>query len=212
MARVPPNIPLHSTGNGMRLIKEIQSTIIEHQRMVESLFADPKQAEDIERAALMIADCLRSGGTVLIFGNGGSAADAQHIAGELVGRFKMERRGLRAIALTTDSSIMTSLTNDFGYDEIFSRQVEALGREGDLAVAISTSGNSPNILRAIDSARERNIPVLGITGRDGGAMRTRCSHCIIIPASDTPRIQEGHALVYHILCGLVEKLVCGEQE
>lgn len=193
----------------MNLEREVRSIITDHQRMVENMLADPDLTGAIVRAAEMIAGCLTGGGTVLVFGNGGSAADAQHIAGELVGRFRMERRGLRAIALTTDSSIMTSLTNDFGYDEIFSRQVEALGREGDLALAISTSGNSPNILRAIGAARERKLTVLGLTGRDGGRMREVCDHLIIIPCPDTPRIQEGHTLVYHILCGLVEQLVCG---
>jgi D-sedoheptulose 7-phosphate isomerase len=120
----------------------------------------------------------------------------------------MERRGLRAIALTTDSSVMTSLTNDFGYDEIFSRQVEALGKRGDIALAISTSGNSPNVIKAIFAAHDQGLKVIGLSGREGGGMRSLCDHLIVIPSPDTPRIQEGHALVYHILCGLVEQIIC----
>ncbi len=192
----------------MNLNEEVHGVILEHRRMVDAMLADVQLMEAVSRAARMIAERLGNGGTLLVFGNGGSAADAQHIAGELVGRFKMKRRGLRAIALTTDSSVMTSLTNDFGYDEIFSRQIEALGREGDVALAISTSGNSPNILRAIDAAHGKGMTILGLSGRDGGKMRSRCDHLIIIPSPDTPRIQEGHTLVYHILCGCIEKLVC----
>lgn len=194
----------------MNLNDAIRTAILDHQRVVESLLADPRFTGDIGHAAGMIAGCIGNGGTVLVFGNGGSAADAQHIAAELVGRFLMERRGLRAIALTTDSSIMTSLANDFGADEVFSRQVDALGRPGDIALAISTSGNSPNVLRAIETARAKEMTVIGLSGRDGGKMRGVCDHLLVIPSPDTPRIQEGHALVYHILCGLVEQLVCGE--
>lgn len=193
----------------MNQTEEIRSIILAHQRMVETMLADPGLAEDTGRAARMIAECIRRDGAVLVFGNGGSAADAQHITGELVGRFSMERRGLRAIALTTDSSVMTSLTNDYGYDAAFARQIEALGRPGDIALAISTSGNSPNILRAIEAAHAKELRVIGLSGKDGGMMRTVCDHIIMVPSGMTPRIQEGHSLIYHILCGLVEREVCG---
>ena len=193
----------------MALTDEITRIIIEHNRVIGAMLSDHGLIRDIERAALMIAGCIRDGGAVLVFGNGGSAADAQHISAELVGRFAMERKGLRAIALTTDTSVMTSLTNDYGYEDIFSRQIEALGRPGDIALAISTSGNSPNVLRAIDTARRIGLRVIGLSGKDGGEMRGRCDHLIIVPSNDTPHIQEGHTLVYHIICGLVEKEVCG---
>ena len=173
------------------------------------MFSDVKLVEDIERAALMIAECINGDGTVLIFGNGGSAADAQHFAAELVGRFAIERRGLRALALSTDTSVLTSLINDYGYQEVFARQVDALGRRGDVAVPISTSGNSPNVLRAIDAARRKGMKVIGLTGGDGGSMRSSCDLALVVPSAETPRIQEGHTLIYHILCGLVEKEVCG---
>ena len=193
----------------MTVRESIEKAINDHIRMAGALLSDPALAEGIERAARMIASSLRAGGCVLVFGNGGSAADAQHIAGELVGRFAMERRGFRAVALATDASVMTSLANDYGYEEIFARQIEALARPGDIAFAISTSGNSRNVLRAIDTARENGLTVIGLSGRDGGGMRGRCDHLIIVPSNDTPRIQEGHALVYHIICGLVEADLCG---
>ncbi len=188
---------------------EIVRAMSAHAALIETMLSDSKLAEEIERAALLMAECLRGDGAVLVFGNGGSAADAQHIAGELVGRFALERRGLRAIALTTDSSVLTSLTNDYGYDAVFARQVEALGRRGDIALAISTSGNSPNVLRAIETAREKGMRVIGLSGGDGGKMRSLCDPILLAPSRETPRIQEGHALIYHILCGLVEREIFG---
>ncbi len=183
--------------------------ISDHGRMISAMTGDPSFADDIARAAHSIAASLRAGGGVIVFGNGGSAADAQHISGELVGRFAMERKGLRAMALTTDASVMTSLANDYGYDAIFARQIEALGRPGDIALALSTSGNSPNILRAIETARENGLTVIGLSGRGGGLMRDLCDILIVIPSDDTPRIQEGHTLVYHIICGLIEAELFG---
>jgi D-sedoheptulose 7-phosphate isomerase len=192
----------------MTMQGSIRETITAHHSMIEAVLSDNDLMGDIERAVLLIARCLRADGAVLSFGNGGSAADAQHIAAELVGRFALERKGLRAIALTTDASVMTSLTNDYGYEELFARQIEALGRKGDVAVAISTSGNSPNILRAIETARGKEMAVIGLTGGDGGGMRDKCDITLRVPSRETPRIQECHALIYHILCGLVEKEVC----
>ncbi|MFA6471857.1 MAG: D-sedoheptulose 7-phosphate isomerase [Candidatus Latescibacterota bacterium] len=189
--------------------EEIIQAMSNHSIMIQAMFSDVKLVEDIERAALIIAECIREDGTVLIFGNGGSAADSQHFAAELVGRFALERRGLSALALSTDTSVLTSLANDYGFEEIFARQVEALGRKGGVAVPISTSGNSPNVLRAIDAAHKKGMNVIGLTGGDGGSMRTSCDLAIVVPSAETPRIQEGHALIYHILCGLVEKDVCG---
>lgn len=187
----------------------VLKAIADHGHMISAMTAERSFAADIARAAETIASSLRSGGGVLVFGNGGSAADAQHISGELVGRFAMERKGLRAVALTTDASVMTSLSNDYGYDAIFARQIEALGRPGDIALAISTSGNSPNILRGIETAKKNGMTVIGLSGRGGGLMRDICDILIVIPSDDTPRIQEGHTLVYHILCGLVEAELFG---
>lgn len=160
-------------------------------------------AQLIVAVELSIA-ALRAGNKLMFAGNGGSAADAQHWAGELVSRFYYDRPGLSAIALTTDSSILTAIGNDYGYDYTFARQIEALGREGDVFVAISTSGNSPNILRAADAAHKRGVRVIGFTGESGGKLAALCDICFCIPSSETPRIQEGHEFVGHLLCALIE--------
>jgi D-sedoheptulose 7-phosphate isomerase len=149
-------------------------------------------------------DTLRRGGTILLAGNGGSAADAQHIATELVGRFAYDRPGLPAIALTADSSAMTAIANDHGFERVFARQVEALGRKGDLLIAISTSGRSPNIVAALETARARGLTTVGLTGQTPGPMGPLCDHVLSIPATVTPRIQEAQILVAHIICGLIE--------
>lgn len=147
---------------------------------------------------------LRAGNKILFAGNGGSAADAQHWAGELVSRFYYDRPGLPAIALTTDSSILTAIGNDYGYDHVFTRQIEAIGHSGDIFVAISTSGNSRNIISAIESARSKGMTTIGFTGKSGGAMINLCDICFCIPSSETPRIQEGHEVLGHMLCALIE--------
>jgi len=152
-----------------------------------------------------IADALRAGGKVLIFGNGGSAADAQHFAAELVGRFEKDRRAWPAIALTTDTSVLTSLANDFGYEAVFRRQVEAHGREGDVAVGISTSGRSPSVVTALDRAREMRLVTVGMTGKGGGALADKVDYLIDVPHGLTARIQEVHGLVIHLLCQIVEE-------
>lgn len=170
----------------------------------KTMAADPGLSDNIVGAVELCVESLRAGGKVMFAGNGGSAADAQHWAGELVSRFYYDRPGLAAIALTTDSSILTAIGNDYGYDYTFARQVEALGQAGDVFIAISTSGNSPNILRAADAARARGIRVIGFTGESGGKLAPLADLCFRMPSSETPRIQEGHELIGHMLCALVE--------
>lgn len=158
----------------------------------------------IEEASKLVSQTLLNGHKVLLCGNGGSAADAQHIAAELSGRYKTERKGLPGIALTTDTSVLTAIANDFGYDRIFDRQVEALANEGDLLIGISTSGNSANVISALKLAQEMGCTTLGMSGRDGGVMNEVCTLNLIVPSSDTPRIQEMHILIGHILCQAVD--------
>ncbi len=160
---------------------------------------------DIEKAGELIVSTLKSGNKILLFGNGGSAADAQHIATELTGRYKTERRGLPAIALTTDTSALTAIGNDYGFDRIFERQVEALGKEGDLLIGISTSGNSPNVIKALTYGKNSGMKTIGLTGKGGGEMKNLCHLNLIIPSDDTARIQEMHILIGHILCGIVDE-------
>lgn len=164
-------------------------------------------AEDVQKAASIIAEALKNDGKLLVFGNGGSAADAQHIAGELVNRFLQERRALPAIALVTDGGVLTCIANDSGFENVFARQVEALGRKDDVCLAISTSGASENVLKACRQARELGIKVVGLLGRDGGAVASVCDVALVVPSYDTQRIQETHNLAGHILCELVESQV-----
>lgn len=165
-------------------------------------------ADHIVEVAEEIAGCLNSGGKVLLFGNGGSAADAQHIASELVGRFSgMERKPLPAIALTTDTSAITAIANDFGFDEIFERQVRALGNKGDVAIGITTSGKSRNVTHAIRAAKEMGLKTIALTGRDGGELVGVAGHVINVPSNSTARVQEAHITIGHILCELVEEMV-----
>lgn len=166
-------------------------------------------AEAVARAADMIIGSVRAGGKVLIFGNGGSAADAQHIAAELVNRLNYDHPPIPAIALTTDSSILTSIGNDSSFDQVFERQTRALGRKGDVALAISTSGNSPNVLRAVEAAREIGITTIAFAGRDGGRLATLAELTLVVNADSTQRIQETHITIAHILCELVEDALFG---
>jgi len=156
-------------------------------------------------AGRRMAESLRGGGKVLTFGNGGSAADAQHLAGELVGRFRRDRAALSAIALTTDSSVVTAIGNDMGYDSVFRRQVEAHGRPGDVAVGITTSGRSPNVVQALQLARERGLVTMGLTGGGGGRLAGAVDYLIDVPHAETARIQEVHVMVVHVLCQIVEE-------
>lgn len=159
---------------------------------------------DLCRAAATIADCFEKGSRLFLCGNGGSAAQAQHMAAEFVGRFETERRPVPALALTTDTSALTAIANDYGFEEVFARQIRALARPGDVLIAISTSGNSQNVLRSLQVAREMNLQAIGLTGGSGGKMRGQVDLCLCVPSSSTPRIQEGHLFISHLLCRLVE--------
>lgn len=156
-----------------------------------------------------LIETFRIGNKLLVMGNGGSAADAQHFAAEIVSRFRMERPGLPAIALSTDTSIITAIGNDYGFERIFSRQIEALAVPGDAVIGISTSGNSPNVQRALEVARQAGCTTIGLLGKDGGSIKTVCDITLIIPSNDTPRVQEGHITVIHILCDLIEQGLFG---
>jgi len=158
----------------------------------------------LEEASKLMVSTLKNGNKILLCGNGGSAADAQHIAAELTGRYKTERRGLPAIALTTDTSALTAISNDYGYAKVFDRQVQALANKGDLLIGISTSGNSENIISALNTAKELGCSTVGFSGRDGGQMNEVCDINLIVPSNDTPRIQEMHILFGHTLCQIVD--------
>ncbi len=163
------------------------------------------QLNVIKETASIIASCFDSGGKVLLCGNGGSAADCQHMAAEFVNRFRLERSPLPAVALTTDSSILTSVANDYSFDEVFSKQVKALGAAGDVLIAISTSGSSPNVLRALAAARVKGLATVGFTGKSGGQMAEMCDCLLRAASADTPRIQEVHIFSAHLICDLVER-------
>jgi len=180
---------------------------------IESIFAQTieahqsalrQSARDIEAAAVLIRQTLESGGKILAFGNGGSAADAQHVAAELVNRFQVQRKAFAAIALTTDTSVLTSIANDRSFDDVFSRQIEALGREGDAALGITTSGRSPNVLAALRQARSQGLKTIALVGRDRSHVADLADLCVVVPASSTARVQEVHRTILHVLCELVE--------
>jgi D-sedoheptulose 7-phosphate isomerase len=164
-----------------------------------------KLAPQIEQAAKWMIEALKAGNKILLFGNGGSAADAQHIAAELIGRYQKDRKSLAAIALTTDTSIITSLSNDYGFENIFAKQIEGLAISGDIAFGISTSGNSKNVLEGIEKAKELGCKTIGLLGCDGGEIADAADLSIIVPCKSTPRIQESHITIGHILCGLIEQ-------
>lgn len=193
------------------MLDRISSIVAASLDVKRRYFAE--HAEEVERASAMIADAFRAGGKLLLFGNGGSAADAQHIAGEFVNRFSVEdRRALPAIALSTDGGVLTCIANDTGFEKVFARQVEALGARGDVCLAISTSGASPNIVAAIEAARTRGMKVIGLLGRDGGLCAPLCELALIVQSNDTQRIQETHNLIGHIICELVEIALFGKEQ
>ncbi len=184
----------------------ITAMINESIEAKKSLLAQEKQ---IEEAIFLITSCLKKGNKILICGNGGSAADAQHIAAELVGRYKRERKGFPAIALTTDSSILTALSNDYDYGTVFERQVEALGQKGDILIGLSTSGNSGNVLNAFEEAEKIGVITISMTGNEGGKLKGISTLNINVRSKNTPRIQECHMLIYHIICERVEDILAG---
>lgn len=188
----------------------INKKINEAQQVMLAMLTDASLQNKMESVALACIQCLQEGGKILLAGNGGSAADAQHIAGEFVSRFAFDRPGLPAIALTTDTSILTAIGNDYGYEKLFVRQVQAHGKKGDVFIGYSTSGTSPNILLSLQEARARGLVTVGFTGNHGGRICEYCDYILEVPSSDTPHIQEGHAVLGHILCGLVEAAIFGK--
>jgi len=187
----------------------IEQTVTESIRVKKKFFEENAQA--VVSAARRMAACFASGHKILIFGNGGSAADAQHVAGEFVNRFMVERKPLPAVALTTDTSVLTSIGNDYSFDQIFSKQISALGKKDDIAWGISTSGNSKNVLLAMETARDLGLFTLGLTGCGGGKLKTCCDLALNVASRITPRVQETHITVCHILCDLVDRILFPEQ-
>ncbi len=183
--------------------EELEASI----RVKADFLKDVSRLETLGRIIALTVECYRSKGKTLFIGNGGSAADAQHLAAEFVGRYKLERRALPSIALTTDTSLLTAVANDYGYDQVFSRQVEALSTKGDVLFALSTSGNSKSVLLAAEKARNLGLTVVGFTGESGGKLLELCHECIRVPSSDVARIQETHIALGHILCTAVEKSI-----
>lgn len=191
--------------------ERIEKIVADSLEVKRRYFAE--HAADVERAATMMAEAFRAGGKLLLFGNGGSAADAQHIAGEFINRFlPQDRRALPAIALSTDGGVLTCIANDTGFENIFARQVEALGTRGDVCMAITTSGNSPNVIAAIEQARAKEMKVIGLLGRDGGRCAALCDLALIVESDDTQRIQETHNLIGHVVCELVELILFPQEE
>ncbi len=182
--------------------KNIENYIKESIAVKEDLLKG--QVANIESAARAIIESLKCGKKLLIFGNGGSASDSQHMAAELVGRFKMERKALPAVALTANTSILTAIANDYGYDVVFSRQIEAIGVKGDVALGLSTSGNSKNVIEALKKARSIGMKTIALSGGDGGSISKAADISIVVATKDTPRVQESHILIAHIICALVE--------
>ncbi len=174
---------------------------------MSSMLLDKALHTKVYAAGQACVNCINSGGKIMLAGNGGSAADAQHIAGELVSRFAFDRPGIPAVALTTDTSILTAIGNDYGYDKVFARQVQALGRAGDVLIGYSTSGKSPNVILALEQARSQSMVTIGMTGNRKGLMQEFCNYLIEVPSADTPKIQEGHLVIGHILCGFIENFL-----
>lgn len=189
----------------------IEDQLKKSHTVISAILEDQSLKQALLKSIDACIGSLRSGGKILLAGNGGSAADAQHIAGELVSRFAFDRPGLAAVALTTDTSILTAVGNDYGYELLFSRQIQALGRKGDVFVAYSTSGKSPNILKALQTAKELELVTIGLTGNRNGPMNAMSDHLLAMPSADTPKIQEGHLIIGHILCGAIEEVLFGNK-
>jgi D-sedoheptulose 7-phosphate isomerase len=188
-------------------VADVRAAIALTTALMERMGRDEALCAATAAAAAACVAVLKAGGKVMLCGNGGSAADAQHWAGELVSRFYYDRPGLAAVALTTDTSIMTAIGNDYGYERVFARQIEAIGVKGDVLFALSTSGNSPNIVAALEAARAKGITTVGFTGEGGGRMRALSDICICVPSGSTPRIQEGHEVIGHTICGMIEAAI-----
>jgi len=189
------------------IIQEIQKTRL----VLSQLESDHALLKTIEMIVNQCVNSIRQGGKILFAGNGGSAADSQHLAAELVSRLSYDRPGLAALALTTDTSALTAIGNDYSFEYLFARQVESIGCKGDVLIGISTSGKSPNILKAFEAARKKQITTIGLTGKTAPSMAERCDLVLNVPATETPKIQEGHILVGHIICALIEEEIFGEQ-
>ena len=204
-----PHIP---TSQVSEVARRLAATAVQDSIAVkQTLLEDQDYLSVVSEVGCALADAIQQGGKVLFFGNGGSAADAQHLAAEFTGRFLIERRPLAGLALTVNTSSLTAIGNDYSFDQVFARQVEALGKPGDIAIGISTSGNSPNVLRAIEVARKLRMMTVGLSGR-GGKLASAAEHCIRIPSDSTPRIQEAHILTGHILCEIVDRQLFGPGE
>lgn len=182
----------------------IQSHIAESAQVVNAMLVDKQLASTIEQVAKVCIAALKNGKKLLFMGNGGSAADSQHLAGEMVSRFAFDRPGLPAFALTTDTSVLTAIGNDYGYVQLFARQVQAVGQAGDILIGISTSGKSPNIIAALEAGKQQGLITVGMAGNQKALISTVVDYCIEIPSASTPKIQEGHIISGHILCGLIE--------
>ena len=189
----------------MRYDNLIIKRLKESGDMKNTIAEDPKLMSVIIKIAEIIIEAYRNGKKVILFGNGGSAADAQHITAELVGKYYLDRDPLPAVALTTNTSSLTAIGNDYSFDIVFTRQLKALGQKGDVVIGISTSGNSENVIQAFKVAREMGLITVGFTGKSGGKLRSVADHCLCIPSDDTPRIQEGHITIGHIICEIVER-------
>lgn len=189
------------------LTAAIAAQIRETAANLQAMSEDAALHADMARVAMACVQALGQGNKILFAGNGGSAADAQHLAGELVSRFNYDRPGLAAFALTTDTSVLTAIGNDYGYERLFARQIEAVGQAGDVFIGISTSGRSPNILAALSTARGQGLITVGLTGASGGLMPEQCDYCLRVPSNATPRIQEGHITIGHTLCYLIEQQI-----
>ncbi|MGQ0664070.1 MAG: D-sedoheptulose-7-phosphate isomerase [Pseudomonadota bacterium] len=189
----------------VRLQDHVRNEIDKTRTLLSAILADAELLASIEAVGRSCAGAIQRGNKILFAGNGGSAADAQHLAGELVGRLEFERGGLPALALNADTAVLTALANDYGYEEVFARQIDAIGRPGDVFIALSTSGRSRNVIRGLEQARAKGLMSVGMTGQTGGAMRALCDALICIPSTETQKIQEAHIVVGHVLCALIER-------
>lgn len=192
------------------LTNYIKSHFEDSIKVKEEILQNAELVELIKEVALKVTAAYRNGNKTILAGNGGSAADAQHIAGEFVSRFYFDRPGIPSIAITTDTSILTAIGNDYGYDKLFSRQVQAQGVKGDIFIGISTSGNSANVIEALKVCKEKGILSVGLTGQSGGKMAELCDYCIKVPSNCTPRVQESHIVIGHIICAIVEESIFGK--